>query len=234
MDTSITSSEASALILGFRPMRTDENIFIGSVVASGPATKLEITTSSSDSVNAISQPDISAGMMIGKVITKNTLTRLAPRSIAASSSDLSSSAKREEMITVTNAMVKVTWAIQIDSMPLGESPNGPNSVTNISSSDRPVTTSGITSGAVIRAPNNVLPRNGLKRVMTIAASVPSTTAAVAVEKAIFRLTQAAASMESSLNNATYHFSEKPDHTVDMRDELNEKTTRIRIGRYRKA
>ncbi len=106
-------NEANALIFGLTPMRTDENIFIGSVVDDGPEMKLDITRSSSDSVNAISQPDISAGAMIGKVITKNTLSRLAPRSIAASSSERSSSLRREEMMTVTKAMVKVTWAIQM-------------------------------------------------------------------------------------------------------------------------
>src|SRR5690349_6688268 len=190
-DTAATSSEASALILGLRPRRTVEKIFIGSVVASGPATKLEITTSSSDSVNASSQPDSSAGAMIGSVITKNTLTRVAPRSIAASSSDLSRSARREDTITDTNARVKVTCAMKIDSSPLGDTPSGPARVTNISSSDRPVTTSGITIGEVTSAPSSVLPRNGFKSVSTSAASVPSTIDAVADSNATFRLTQAA-------------------------------------------
>ena len=110
---------ASALILGFSPKRTEEKTLIGSVVEPGPVTKLEITTSSSDSVNASSQPATSAGAMIGRVIWKNTLIRLAPRSIAASSSDLSSSDMREEITTVTNASVNVTCAIQIVSTPLG-------------------------------------------------------------------------------------------------------------------
>src|SRR5690606_35183209 len=89
-------SVASALIFGLRPRRTEENTFIGSVVELGPATKLAITTSSSDRVKASSQPDTSAGAMIGSVIRKNTLIRFAPRSIAASSSDLSSSDRRED------------------------------------------------------------------------------------------------------------------------------------------
>jgi hypothetical protein len=43
---------ASALILGLRPSRTEENTFIGKVVDDGPATKLATTRSSIDSVNA--------------------------------------------------------------------------------------------------------------------------------------------------------------------------------------
>lgn len=100
--------EAKALILGLTPMRTDENIFIGKVVDDGPEVKLEITRSSKDKVKAISQPDNKAGAMMGKVITKNTFNRFAPKSIAASSKERSSSLKREDMITVTNAIAKVT------------------------------------------------------------------------------------------------------------------------------
>ena len=58
------NSVASALIFGLTPMRTEENTFIGKVVDDGPETKLEITRSSSDSVNASSQPEASAGAMI--------------------------------------------------------------------------------------------------------------------------------------------------------------------------
>ena len=63
---------ASALISGLTPSRTLEKITIGSVVEPGPETKLAITRSSSDSVNASSQPETSAGAMIGRVIRKNT------------------------------------------------------------------------------------------------------------------------------------------------------------------
>src|SRR5439155_16389482 len=48
---------ASALISGLSPSRTFEKITIGSVVAPGPVTKLEVTKSSSDSVKESSQPD---------------------------------------------------------------------------------------------------------------------------------------------------------------------------------
>ena len=80
---------ASALMSGLTPSRTLENTTIGNVLEPGPATKLVITRSSSDSVKASSQPDSSAGRMIGSVITKNTLAGRAPRSWAASSSESS-------------------------------------------------------------------------------------------------------------------------------------------------
>ena len=86
---------------GLTPSRTLEKITIGSVLEPGPATKLVITRSSSDSVNASSQPEISAGAMIGSVITKNTLAGRAPRSIAASSSESSSCDSRDCTMTVT-------------------------------------------------------------------------------------------------------------------------------------
>ena len=216
------SSVASALILGLTPMRTDENTFIGSVVDDGPDTKLEITRSSSDSVNASSQPEASAGAMIGSVTRKNTLTRFAPRSIAASSSERSSSPRREEMTTVTKATQKVTCAIQIVITP--RSWNRPKVwpiATNSSRMDRPVMTSGMTSGAVISAENSDLPGNWRKRVITIAAIVPSTTEAQAVRKAISRLTLAASIICLSRNSSPYHFSEKPDQTVTRRFSLKE-------------
>ena len=70
-------------------------------------------------MSSTSQPETSAGAMIGRVIWKNTRTRLAPRSMAASSIDLSSSDSREEMTTATKATQKVTCAIQIVVMPRG-------------------------------------------------------------------------------------------------------------------
>lgn len=60
----------SALISGLTPSRIDDQILIGRVVADGPAVKLAITRSSSDSVNASSQPEITAGAMIGRVTSR--------------------------------------------------------------------------------------------------------------------------------------------------------------------
>ena len=65
---------ASALISGVTPSFTFEKMTIGRVLPPGPDTKLAITRSSSDSVNARSQPAIIAGAMSGKVISKSTLS----------------------------------------------------------------------------------------------------------------------------------------------------------------
>ena len=78
---------ANALISGETPRRTFENINIGRVVAPGPDTKLAITKSSNDKVKESSHPAIIAGNMIGRVMSHNTLSGLAPKSIAASSNE---------------------------------------------------------------------------------------------------------------------------------------------------
>src|SRR6202161_1335866 len=92
---------ARTLISGLTPSLTLENTTMGKVLLPGPDVKLEITRSSHDSVKARSQPDSMAGKMIGKVMTKNTFTGLAPKSMAASSSAVSKLARRELTMTVT-------------------------------------------------------------------------------------------------------------------------------------
>ena len=57
--------ELSALISGLTPNRTDDQIFIGNVVAEGPVAKEAITKSSSDNVNASNQPASTAGAIMG-------------------------------------------------------------------------------------------------------------------------------------------------------------------------
>src|SRR5208283_706638 len=54
--TTARNKVASALTSGLTPSRTLENTAIGRVVAEGPVTKLAMTRSSSDKVNAKSQP----------------------------------------------------------------------------------------------------------------------------------------------------------------------------------
>ena len=92
---------ASTLISGLTPRRTFENTTIGSVLLPGPDVKLEITRSSHDSVKASSQPERMAGKLIGSVMTKKTYMGRAPRSIAASSRDVSKVASRDCTTTVT-------------------------------------------------------------------------------------------------------------------------------------
>src|SRR3984957_13502396 len=91
---------ASTLISGLTPSLTLENTTMGRVLLPGPEVKLEITRSSQESVKARSQPDKMAGKMIGRVMTKNTFSGRAPKSMAASSSAVSKVARRELTITV--------------------------------------------------------------------------------------------------------------------------------------
>ncbi len=77
----------SALISGLTPSRIDENILIGNVVDDGPVTNDATTRSSSESVKASSQPEMTAGAMIGKVTDLNASKGVQPRSRAASSRD---------------------------------------------------------------------------------------------------------------------------------------------------
>src|SRR5215831_17288767 len=81
---------------------------IGKVLAPGPATKLEITRSSRESVKHNSQLEMIAGAMMGKVTSTKARAGLAPRSIAASSSERSAAASRDCTVTVTYAVQKVT------------------------------------------------------------------------------------------------------------------------------
>ena len=133
---------------------------MGSVDEPGPDTKLAITKSSKDSVNASNQAATSAGAIVGMVIVKNTTRGLAPRSMAASSKVRSMPRKRDCTITATNAIPKVVCAnmIVVTPRPDGQ-PKRLSSATNSNSSDKPVMTSGITSGAATIPVSQVRPRN---------------------------------------------------------------------------
>ena len=91
----------SALISGLTPRRTAEKILIGRVVADGPEVKDAITKSSNDSVNAKSQPEMTAGAMMGNVTRRNASNGVEPKSYAASSSDISKVARRDDTTTDT-------------------------------------------------------------------------------------------------------------------------------------
>ena len=70
----------NALISGVTPRRTLEKILIGSVVDEGPEVKLAMTRSSRDRVKAKSQPEMTAGAMMGKVTLLNASHPVQPRS----------------------------------------------------------------------------------------------------------------------------------------------------------
>ena len=88
-------SAATAFTRGSRPRRAREKITIGMVDEPGPDRKADSTTSSSDKVNVSSHAEPSACLMFGSVTRKNTWYGLQPRSMAASSSDLLISCKRD-------------------------------------------------------------------------------------------------------------------------------------------
>ena len=115
---------------------------IGSVVAPGPVVKLAITRSSSDNVKASIQPDAMAGAISGRVTVRKVLSGGQPRSIAASSRLVSKSRSRACTTTATKHMVSVVCA-----MVMVQNPRSRSSATNSSSSESPVITSGMTSGA---------------------------------------------------------------------------------------
>ncbi len=229
---------ARTLISGLTPRRTLEKITMGSVLLPGPEAKLEITRSSHDMVKASSQPDRMAGKMIGRVMTKNTLAGCAPRSMAASSRAMSNVPRRDWMTTATNAMEKVMCAMVMVVMPRpAGQPKTCSIATKVSRSDRPVITSGMTSGAVVMALNSMRPRNLPNLDSEKPASVPRMDAPVALITATFSEIQAASRISSLLNRAKYHLSVGElctSHTVTSLEALKENTTIDRIGRYRKA
>ena len=153
-----------------------------------------MTRSSRERVKARSHAASKAGVMIGMVITKKTFSGEAPRSIPASSRDRSISFNREERMTVTNAVLNVTWAIQMVSIPLPPGqPKDFSIATKRRSSESPVMTSGITNGAVIIPAKDILPRNRPKRTRANDANIPITRDMQAVRNAIFKLIHAASS-----------------------------------------
>src|ERR1700726_153773 len=100
-----------------------------------------------------------------------------------------------------------------------------SSATNSSSSDNPVITSGITSGAVVIADSSVRPRNGPKRASTMPTRVPSTTAPVAAAAATLIESPAALKIWPLERSDIYHLNVgecAASHTVTKRELLNEK------------
>ena len=115
-------------------------------------------------------------------------------------------------------------------MPRSGQPSARCTLTSINSSDRPTTTSGMTSGALTMPENAVRPKNRLYFTSENAASVPSTTAPQAVRKAIFRLSHRLAMISLSLARSRYHLSVKPRQALGTGESLNENTTSATMGR----
>ncbi len=107
----------------------------------------------------------------------------------------------------------------------------------MSSSDNPVITSGMTSGAVVMAFKVNRPLNWVKRANPKPASVPKITEPEALMSATCTEIQAASRISSLCSSETYHLSVgecAASHTVTSFEALKENTTIDRIGMYRNA
>ncbi len=132
-------------------------------------------------------------------------------------------------------MQKVVWAIVIVIAPRASGqPITACILTNNSSKDRPVITSGITSGATIMPVNRVRPANRPTRASASAASAPSTVAALALITAMRTLSSAASITWSLSSSAAYQRHENPPQVLLIREALKEFSTSSTIGRYKKA
>ena len=103
----IIISVDKAFTSGETPFRTIPKIFNGNVVLFGPAVKKLTTTSSNDMVSASIPPDITPGAIIGNVTLIKVWNSFAPKSLAASSIDLSKPDKRARTVITTKGMEKV-------------------------------------------------------------------------------------------------------------------------------
>ncbi len=158
IETTSTISVATALTLGLRPSRAREKMTSGIVVAPGPDRKADSTTSSSDSVKVSSQADSSACAIIGRVTRWKTSHGRAPRSIAASSSCALRSAGAPARRRSRRPCRAAGGRARSSPCRARESrARCCTRSTSISSSDRPMITSGITSGAATMPANSVRP-----------------------------------------------------------------------------
>jgi len=73
---------------------------MGSVLAPGPDTKLEMTRSSRERVKFNSQLESNAGAMMGSVTSMKARAGPEPRSMAASSKERSALCRRDWMVIV--------------------------------------------------------------------------------------------------------------------------------------
>ena len=121
-------------------------MYTGHGVDPDTCTNDEITVLSSESVNASSPPESTAGIASGSVTRRNTTAGGANRSAAASSSRSSRPANRARTMNVTTAVANSELPITRRTMPLLKIPRCRScpSVTSHGSSDTASTISGVT------------------------------------------------------------------------------------------
>jgi hypothetical protein len=205
----------NALISGDNPNFNIEKILIGKVVLSEPDTKKFIITSSKDNANASIAPESIPGNVSGKIIVVNTLNLLAPRSIAASSIELSNPENLALTTISTNGMQKVACDKTKVVMP-----KGTLSCAKYIKSDIPIIISGITI-TILRSVSIIpLPLN-LYLYSPIAPNVPTIEEIIVLAVAIIRLFLKAIITLLSSNNFLYQSKVKPVHIAFVLDALKE-------------
>src|ERR1700676_2299603 len=212
---------ARAFTSGLTPSLTFEKITIGSVLAPGPETKLEITRSSSDKVKLSSQLDARAGAIPGSVVSTKARTGPDPKSMAASSSERSAPCRRDWTVMVTYAVQNAMCAMTMVVKPRCGQPKRCSIDTNSRSWVIPVMISGITSGALTMPVSSNRPRKSPNRTNEIAASVPRITDPVDTTTPIFSDSQAASRIWSLCSSWAYQLVENPPQTLTSADALKE-------------
>ena len=112
-------------------------------------------------------------------------------------------------------MVSVVWATVTV-----QKPRSASTAMNSSSSDSPVMTSGITSGACSMPENSVRPETAATR-QRDGGHGAEDRRSVAEVTPTRRLIQAASIIARSLKNSVYQRVDQPPHTVTRREALNE-------------
>ena len=115
-------------------------------------------------MNAIRNADTSAGINSGNVTRQNVFHGLAPRSCAASSSDVLSRSSNGRIVRIVYGSATTTWPMMTACMPTSmyvpaTAINTLSIILNSTSSAIPNTRYGITSGENTSAENAPLPRN---------------------------------------------------------------------------
>src|SRR3954447_22758567 len=195
----------------------------GSGCGDTPVVKNESTKSSKVRANTSSPDERIAGQSAGSVTSRSAPSRVAPRSIAASSCSRLSAASRARTTTVTYEIENVICAsitVSSDSLKL--------SCVKSKSAETPATISGVTSGTSMR-----MLAAGLQRVRDRtrpnASEVPSAVAMIIVTVEISRLAISDLRSDASLKNSLYQRRLKPSKTASDLVELNENSATTTIG-----
>jgi hypothetical protein len=192
-----------ALIVGVTPKRIADQIRTGSGCGDSPVVKNDSTKSSNESANTSSPAARIAGHSAGSVIRRNVSSRVAPRSIAASSTSCPRAASRARTTTVTYEIENVMWPRMIV-----VSDSWRPTWVNTSSAETPATISGVTSGTSIRMFSPPLQRVR-ERTRPYASSVPMMVATTIVTSAIWTLAARESRSDSDPKNCSYQRRLKP-------------------------